>query len=557
MAAIIGLPANREEVPIMIGTRLGNWVIDEELGRGAMGRVYLAHRAEAAKANGPSEAAVKVLAPNLAQELDFVQRFEREIEALRQLDHPNIIRFYESGSQDGHCYYAMEYVAAPDCAQLLRGQGRMPWEEVLDLAIQVCSALKHAHDHGVIHRDIKPHNLLRTEDGTVKLADFGVARVFASRQLTSTGALIGTAEYASPEQAGGKPVTARSDLYSFGATLYRLLTGRTPFQGETAVDVLHQHRFAQFERPQRLVPEIPAELDQIVCTLLEKEPGRRPASALVLLRQFEALRLRQERKEQGTLAVARQPEDDDNLDFEVAAGVRVRGPSRAVPGGKDLSTDGPTRDLSLGRRFVRLALTVGLLAVCAGLVLWSVWPASQESLFQHGAALMESDNPADWDLAWNKYFERLERKHPGHPYAEQLAAYRQRMLSRQAGGTDSAKQTTNDRVESDAQLFYQRGRQLRKEGDLLGAQLVWQNLVWAFAGVPSEEKWVGLARKGLAEMGQQVPSSEARLAAVRQALQRLRRPLDDEGNRQLQALEYLYRDDPAVLEEVRRFRNGP
>jgi len=541
----------------MIGTRLGNWVIDEELGRGAMGRVYLAHRAGAAEADAPSQAAVKVLAPNLAQELDFLQRFEREIEALRQLDHPNIIRFYESGSHDGHCYYAMEYVAAPDCAQLLRGQGRMPWKEVLDLAVQVCSALKHAHDHGVIHRDIKPHNLLRTDAGIVKLADFGVARVFASRQLTSTGALIGTAEYASPEQAGGKPVTARSDLYSFGATLYRLLTGRTPFQGETAVDVLHQHRFAQFERPQRLVPEIPGELDQIVSNLLEKEPGRRPASALVLQRQLETIRLKLERKEQGTLAAAPQTQDDDNLDFEVADGVRVHGPSRALSAGALREPRTPARDLPLGPRFVRLALTVGLLAVCAGLVLWSVWPASEESLFRHGAALMESDNPADWDIAWNKYFERLERKHPGHPYAEQLAAYRQRMQARQQGGSDGMKQTGPDRVESEAQLFYQRGRQLRKEGDLLGAQLVWQNLIWAFAGVESEEKWVSLAKKGLAELRQHMPAPAARLAIVRQALQRIRRPLDEEGNRQLQAIEYLYRDDPAVLEEVKKFRTGP
>jgi eukaryotic-like serine/threonine-protein kinase len=536
----------------MIGTRLGNWVIDEELGRGAMGRVYLAHRDASAGTTGPSQAAVKVLAPNLAQELDFVQRFEREIEALRQLDHPNIIRFYESGAQDGYCYYAMEYVAAPDCAQLLREQGRMPWKDVLGLAVQVCAALKHAHDHGVIHRDIKPHNLLRTDDGAVKLADFGVARVFASRQLTSTGALIGTAEYASPEQAASKPVTVRSDLYSFGATLYRLLTGRTPFHGETAVEVLHQHRFAQFERPQRLVPEIPAELDQIVCNLLEKEPGRRPASALVLLRQLEDLRSKLERKEQGTVAVARERLGDDNLDFEVAAGVRLHSPARPAPGG---SEQGP-RDIRLGRRLVRVAVMVGLLALCGGLVLWSVWPTSSESLFQHGAALMASDNPADWDLAWSKYFERLERKYPGHPYAEQLAAYRQRMQGRQQPGKEAPKQTAADRVEGEAQLFYLRGRQLRKEGDLLGAQLIWQNLVWAFAGVESEEKWVSLAKKSLTELRQQLPPPETRLAMVRQALQRLRRPLDDDGERQLRAIEYLYRNDPIVLEEVKKFRSG-
>jgi hypothetical protein len=533
----------------MIGTRLGNWVIDKELGRGAMGRVYLARRAAAESEkpeSGPAQAAVKVLAPRLAQDVDFLERFEREIEALRQLNHPNIIRFYESGSQDGHCYYVMEYVPARDCAELLRERERLPWKEVLDLALQVCSALKHAHDHGVVHRDIKPHNLLRTEDGTVKLADFGVAKVFTSRQLTSTGALIGTAEYVSPEQAAGKPATPRSDLYSLGATLYTLLTGRTPFQGETAVDLLHKHRFAQFDRPRRLVPEIPAELDQLVCALMEKEPARRPASALVLQRQLEALRASVERGEQGTVAPGDRPERE-NLDFDVAAGILLQTPAKRLPGH---GADEPS--LSLGRRFGRLAVLLALLAVCGGVVLWSLWPASAESLFQRGAALMDSDNPADWDLAWNKYFERLERKYPGHPYAEQLAAYRQRMRNRETD-REANKPAANGPA-SDGQLFYLQGQRLRREGDLLGAQLVWQNLAWAFANVEAEQRWVALAKKGLEELKQQLPSAEARRALVRQALERVRRPIDDAGEQQLRAIEYLYRDDPVVLEEVNKFR---
>src|SRR5205814_186190 len=123
---------------------------------------------------------------------------------------------------------------------------RVPWSEVLDAALQICPALKHAHDHGVIHRDLKPPNLLRTSTGIIKLTDFGIAKVFAGRQLTNTGGVVGTAEYLSPEQATGKQASKRSDLYSLGAVMYALLVGKTPFTGATTAELLHKHIYARF-----------------------------------------------------------------------------------------------------------------------------------------------------------------------------------------------------------------------------------------------------------------------------------------------------------------------
>ena len=236
----------------MIGARLGGWILDSELGRGGMARVFLAH-AEAAPS---SLAAVKVLPAELAVDTAFPARFQREIDILRQLDHPNIVRFLESGVHEGCSFFAMEYIDGPNVETLLQEHGRLPWPEVLDLAMQIAPALKHAHDRGIIHRDLKPANLLIAlrhfaspgSLGQVKLTDFGVASLFAGTHLTKTGNVVGTAEYLSPEQALGKPVTRRSDLYSLGAVLYRLLTGRTPFEG-TVVDLLHKHVYAQFERP--------------------------------------------------------------------------------------------------------------------------------------------------------------------------------------------------------------------------------------------------------------------------------------------------------------------
>src|SRR5262245_59487192 len=169
----------------MIGDRLGKWVIYKELGRGGMGRVYLAQ-----EEIGGRQAALKVLAAELAQDAGFLHRFQREIEALSRLDHPGLVRFYESGLENGLYFYAMEYVEGENLEGLLLEQGRLPWKDVLDIALQICPALKHVHDHGVIHRDLKPPNILRATGGQIKLTDFGIAKVFASTHLTATGGVV-------------------------------------------------------------------------------------------------------------------------------------------------------------------------------------------------------------------------------------------------------------------------------------------------------------------------------------------------------------------------------
>ena len=164
----------------MIGDRLGKWAIFKELGRGGMGRVYLAQEELTGR-----QAAVKILAAELAQETGFLHRFQREIDALGQLDHPAIVRFFESGYENGMYFYAMEFIEGQSLDEILLSQGPLPWAEVLDIAIQLCPALRHVHDHGIIHRDIKPPNIMCTHEGVIKLTDFGIAKVFASRHLNS------------------------------------------------------------------------------------------------------------------------------------------------------------------------------------------------------------------------------------------------------------------------------------------------------------------------------------------------------------------------------------
>ena len=268
--------------------QIGPYRIERKIGAGGMGQVYLGVHKDTGKT-----AAVKVLPPSMAREDGFVQRFRREIESLRKLSNRHIVELYEDGTTDDETfYYSMEYVDGSTLTTEITDRKRLPWKEVIELSLQISAALKAAHDAGIVHRDLKPSNLLLTRDRVIKLTDFGVASLFATSRLTRTGGIVGTAEYMSPEQARGQRAARRSDLYSLGAVMYAMLTGRPPFTGPTANDILQKHQFAHFDRPSRYVPEIPRLLEDLVCQLMEKDPAKRPHDALVLMKRLEQIRAR-------------------------------------------------------------------------------------------------------------------------------------------------------------------------------------------------------------------------------------------------------------------------
>jgi serine/threonine-protein kinase len=265
-------------------TQLGPYRIGRRLGRGGMGTVFAGENVETGQA-----AAVKILSPHLADDPGFRERFEGEIETLKKLRHPNIVELFGWGEEDGHLFYAMELVDGTNLEQELARGRRFSWRETTQIALALCKALKHAHDRGVIHRDIKPANLLLAPDGVVKLSDFGIAKLFGNSGMTMDGGVLGTAEYMSPEQAEGKTVTSRCDLYSLGGVIYALLAGKSPFQARSLPEMLHLQRTAVPDSIQRYAPDTPDELDRIISQLLEKDPARRIPNALVLARRLEAM----------------------------------------------------------------------------------------------------------------------------------------------------------------------------------------------------------------------------------------------------------------------------
>jgi eukaryotic-like serine/threonine-protein kinase len=251
----------------------GRYRIQRKLGAGGMADVYLAEDQELGR-----RVAIKILNGRHANDDQFIERFRREAKNAAALNHPNIVSIYDRGEAEDTYYIAMEFLDGRTLKELIVGRGAAPINVAVEYARQILSALRFAHRHGIVHRDIKPHNVLVDGEGRVKVTDFGIARAGTS-QMTETGSIVGTAQYLSPEQARGGEVDPRSDLYSLGIVLYELLTGKTPFDGETPVEIAMKHLSNAPKPPSALRPDVPPELDMVVLRALAKNPDDRYQSA--------------------------------------------------------------------------------------------------------------------------------------------------------------------------------------------------------------------------------------------------------------------------------------
>ncbi len=287
--AAAAAPAPGSARPSDVPQRIGGYRIERLIGKGGMGAVYLAVQESLRR-----PVALKLLAPRLAADRDFVHRFQAEARAAAALSHPNVVVVYDVGEEAGAHYLSMEFMAGGSLEQKLAAAGPLPWKAVLTVLTDAAAGLAYAESRGIVHRDIKPANLMYSGTGTVKIADLGLATTLEEEaSLGEEGGrkVFGTPHFISPEQARGEAVDQRSDLYSLGATAYRLLSGKTAFEGSTTRDIL---RALQNDAPRplrELVPELPDELEQVVRRLMEKDPGARFPTAEALRRECERLRL--------------------------------------------------------------------------------------------------------------------------------------------------------------------------------------------------------------------------------------------------------------------------
>ena len=300
--------------------------IISRLGAGGMADVFLAEDEQLGR-----KVALKLLYQRFAEDPGFVERFRREAQAAAGLQHPNVVGVYDRGSYDGTYYIAMEYLPGRSLKQLIRAEAPLDPIRAIDIALQILKAARFAHRRGVIHRDLKPHNVIVDESDNAKVTDFGIARAGAS-DMTETGSIMGTAQYLSPEQAQGHAVSAGSDLYSIGVVLYEMLTGRVPFDAESAVTIALKH-VSEAPPPMTVFnPAVPPELEQLVMWALNKNPVDRPANAdqfITALEQARAAILSGERGQRTASMPALAGVATGRYAAAAAAGAAVAGPPTA------------------------------------------------------------------------------------------------------------------------------------------------------------------------------------------------------------------------------------
>lgn len=300
----------------MIGKILsGRYRIEERIDAGGMAVVYrgqdqLLHRT----------VAIKVLNPAHLHDEDCIRKFRREARSAASLSHFNIVSVYDVGEEDDIYYIVMEFIDGKTLKELIRQEGTLPVSVALEIARQICDALEHAHQKGIVHRDIKPQNILITGEGHVKVTDFGIARAVSSGTVTRGDEIFGSVHYFSPEQARGGVVNEKSDIYSLGVVMYEMLTGRVPFTGSSPISIAVKHLQAEPEPPRKLDPTIPVEVERIILKAMQRDEALRYPSASSLKRDLESALRRVTKKEslrallqqdhEQTLKVAPLPEDE-------------------------------------------------------------------------------------------------------------------------------------------------------------------------------------------------------------------------------------------------------
>jgi serine/threonine protein kinase len=528
----------------MTGTRLGPWHLLEEVGRGPLGIVY-----KAAADDGSAQAAVKVLTHDAARDPGFQQRFPAEMLTLQRLNHPNVARFFDSGVTAGTCYYATEWCPGADAATVLKLRTRpadepgLNWRtDLLPAAVQLARALKHGHHRSILHRGLKPTNVMLAPDGSLKVTDFGVAKAFNLSPLSLPGDNWGTAGFVAPEYFTGKPFTRRSDLYALGGLLYCLVTGRPPYPAGTLAELMHKHCYVLPDRPAQFVPKMPPELDDLICDLLAKDPGRRSGSAAAVLADLDAVRGRVERKGE----TVPWPADPGDTAQHAALADTSPGPDTSAPRVKPL----------LSRAVVVVPLFVLVLAAIL-LIVFRPGPSPAE-LFAAGSDLMQSDNPADWDKAWDDYLGPLARKYPDK-YPDEVKAFDEKIKGHRElrKAIDAGRKVV---FHSEAERLYRRGLGRVLAGDPAGAERTWADVVTVFGSVEAEEQWVKLAKAGQSELAKPAPTVQLpdRPAAIAAAVEYAKSLRDSgkttEADAVFDALAELYRDDPTSTEAIRKAR---
>ncbi|EJW17525.1 serine/threonine-protein kinase PrkC [Paenibacillus alvei DSM 29] len=304
----------------MIGTILsGRYEIITRIGGGGMALVY-----KALDNLLNRYVAVKVLRQQFVHDEEFIRRFRREAQSAASLSHPNVVSIYDVGQEEDTHFIVMEYVEGHNLNEIILERAPLQVDESIRISTQICDALDHAHQNHIIHRDIKPHNILIGRNGRVKVTDFGIARAVTSSTITQTGSVVGSVHYFSPEHAKGVSTGEKSDLYSLGIVLYQMLTGQLPFLGESPISVALKHLQEPFDEPRAVNPHIPQSVENVILKSMRKNPAERYQSAAEMMRDLETCLL-PERLNEPKITFKPRPMYDDDQETRVMPAIRSTG----------------------------------------------------------------------------------------------------------------------------------------------------------------------------------------------------------------------------------------
>jgi eukaryotic-like serine/threonine-protein kinase len=499
---------------MLVGQQLGPFLIEKELGAGAMGAVYRGKYVETGQT-----VAIKIMAPGLGTSSDGAnKRFKREADILKQLKHPNIVRLFAIGKHRGTAYYAMEYVEGESLDHVMARRDRMSWEEVVDLGQQLCKALQHAHEKGIVHRDLKPSNLMILADGTLKLTDFGIAKDLDVTSITGANCTIGTAAYMSPEQCRGDPdIGYKSDLYSLGIVFYELITGRKPFIAENAMEMFMLHVNGECQRPSRIVLDLPVWMDTLICQLMEKKPEHRPIDAAMVSQVLGSIQDKVEAQQAAGIDAARarlldSPRGKRNVSDEDRDAARTL---LNKPKSK-------RKKKKKNRRLPIWVQAAGLVFLLAGVItalVIALQPPGADALYKEAERLMVSSDTEKHDSARDGPIKEFLRRFAGRndAQAEQMrkwaddydiGRYEQliaRYLNHEKGKTRMAVEAKNE----GEQLIF-KAASAEDKGDIDGARQAWKQAVEAGSST------IGLLARRHLEYLDRIGAAEKELERERQ-----------------------------------------
>lgn len=357
----------------MIGHELGGrYEIIERIGGGGMALVYKAHDILLGR-----NVAIKVLRQQFVHDEEFIRRFRREAQSAASLSHSNVVSIYDVGQEEDIHYIVMEYVEGHNLDEIIKERAPLQVDEAVRIASQICDALDHAHQNQIIHRDIKPHNIMIGRNGRVKVTDFGIARAVTATTITQTGSVVGSVHYFSPEHAKGVVTGEKSDLYSLGIVLYQMLTARLPFWGESPISVALKHLQEEFEEPRDVNPLIPQSVENIILKSMRKNPQERYQSAKEMLRDLETCLLPERRNEKKIDFSDMEDEDRTRVIPAIKPQQRSSSKARPLPEDDDDELEEPLVGAKPKKRWGKPVLWISLTLLVLVAMFGVVWYVKQ------------------------------------------------------------------------------------------------------------------------------------------------------------------------------------